>query len=160
MLRYNTSIVVVIAALVAGAVALPVVAGRMGVESVGSERSREPRWRPGGYRGTSVNRNGNFNRNTNVNVNRNVNVNMENNNRDGYYGGYGGCCCHPVATAAATTAAVAVTAAAVGSIVHSIPPSCTNVVINGLAYAQCGNTWYQPQLSGSPTTYVVVNAPR
>jgi len=55
---------------------------------------------------------------------------------------------------------VAVTAAAIGSIVHSIPPSCTSVIVNGLAYEQCGSTWYQPQLSGSTTTYIVVNPPR
>ena len=53
-----------------------------------------------------------------------------------------------------------VTAAVVGSIVSTLPPSCTTVVINGLAYQQCGSTWYQPQFSGSSTTYIVVNAPR
>ena len=114
-------------------------------------------------RGSNVNRNQNINRNTNVNqnvnVNRDVNVNVHNDyNGGGYYGG--GCCYHPVATAVATTAAVAVTAAVVGSIVNTLPPSCTTVIVNGLAYQQCGSTWYQPQLSGSTTTYVVVNAPR
>jgi len=34
------------------------------------------------------------------------------------------------------------------------------VVVNGFSYRQCGSTWYQPQISGSTTTYVVVNAPR
>jgi len=110
------------------------------------------------YRGgarTNVNHNVNVNRNTNVNVNRNVNVNVH----GGYYGGYygGGCCYHPVATAAAVTATAVVTAAVVGSIVHSVPPSCTSVIVNGLAYQQCGSTWYQPQFSGTSTTYVVVN---
>jgi hypothetical protein len=42
-----------------------------------------------------------------------------------------GCCYHPVAT---VTATAVVTAAVVGSIVHSVPPSCTSVVVNGLAY--------------------------
>jgi len=37
---------------------------------------------------------------------------------------------------------------------------CTSVIVNGLAYQQCGSTWYQPQISGSSTTYVVVNPPR
>jgi hypothetical protein len=100
----------------------------------------------------NTNRNVNVNRNTNVNVNRNVDVNV----RGGGY--YGGCCYHeyhPVATAAAVVA----TAAIVGSIVASIPPSCTTVMVNGFAYRQCGNTWYQPQISGSSTTYVVVNPP-
>jgi Family of unknown function (DUF6515) len=108
-------------------------------------------------RGGSVNRNTNINRNTNVNVNRNVNV------HGGYYGGGyygGGCCYHPVATAAAVTATAMVTSAVIGSITHSLPSGCSSVMVNGFAYQQCGSTWYQPQLSGSSTTYVVVNAPR
>jgi hypothetical protein len=120
----------------------------------------------GNYRSsaqTNVNRNTNFNRNVNVNnnvnVNRNVNVNINNNyHGGGYYGG--GCCYHPVAVAAAVTATAVVTAAVVGSIVHSVPPSCSSVIVNGLAYQQCGSTWYQPQFSGTTTTYIVVNQPR
>jgi hypothetical protein len=111
---------------------------------------------------TSVNRN--YNRNTNVNVNRNVNVHrdVDVHVHGGYYGGgyYGGCCYHPVATAAAVTATAMVTAAVIGSIVHTLPPSCTSVVVNGIGYQQCGSTWYQPQFAGTTTTYVVVNAPR
>jgi hypothetical protein len=105
---------------------------------------------------TNVNRNVNVNQN--VNVNRNVNVNVNNNYHGGYYGG--GCCYHPVATAAAVTGAAVVTAAVVGSIVDRPPAGCVTQVINGLAYQQCGSTWYQPQMSGTTTTYVVVNAPR
>ena len=95
----------------------------------------------------------NGNRNVNINSNRNVNVNVDNR---GYHHG----CCyhddyHPLAIAAAVTA----TAIVVGSIVHSLPPSCQTVISNGFAYQQCGNTWYQPQISGSSTTYIVVNAP-
>ena len=95
----------------------------------------------------------NGNRNVNINSNRNVNVNVDNR---GYHHG----CCyhddyHPLAIAAAVTA----TAIVVGSIVHSLPPSCQTVMSNGFAYQQCGNTWYQPQISGSSTTYIVVNAP-
>jgi len=52
------------------------------------------------------------------------------------------------------------TAAVVGSVVHSIPPSCSAVTVNGLTYEQCGATWYQPSFSGSSVTYVVVNAPQ
>jgi hypothetical protein len=59
----------------------------------------------------------------------------------------------------AAAAAVVATAAVVGSIVASIPPSCTTVIVNGLSYRQCGSTWYQPQISGSSTTYIVVNQP-
>lgn len=123
----------------------------------------------GNYRGSAqtnvnanINRNANVNvnRNANVNVNRNVNVNVNNNyyHGGGYYGG--GCCYHPVAVAAAVTATAVVTAAVVGSIVYSVPPSCSTVVVNGLAYQQCGSTWYQPQFVGTTTTYVVVNPPR
>lgn len=102
-------------------------------------------------RGNAYRNNGN--RNVNINSNRNVNVDV--NNR-GYHHG----CCyhddyHPFAVAAAVTA----TALVVGSIVHSLPPSCQTVMSNGFAYQQCGNTWYQPQISGSSTTYIVVNAP-
>lgn len=65
----------------------------------------------------------------------------------------------PVATAAAVTTAVAVTAAAVGSIVNSVPPSCVTTVVNGIAYQQCGSTWYQPQYAGTTVQYIVVNPP-
>ena len=103
--------------------------------------------------GHHANRNVNRNRNVNVNRNRNVNVNVN-------HRGYGHGCCyhddyHPVAVAAAVTA----TAIVVGSMVNSLPPSCQTVIVNGFAYQQCGNTWYQPQISGSSTTYIVVNAP-
>jgi hypothetical protein len=109
----------------------------------------------------NVNRNTNINRNysANVNFNRNVNVGVH----GGYYGGgyyHGGCCYHPVATAAAVTATAMVTAAVIGSVVHTLPPSCSTMIVNGIAYQQCGSTWYQPQFSGGTTTYVVVNAPR
>lgn len=107
----------------------------------------------------NVNQNVNVNRNTNVNVNRNVNVNVNNNYRGGVYYG-GGCCYHPVATAAAVTATAVVTAAVIGSMVNTLPPSCSSVIVNGIGYQQCGSTWYQPQFSGGNTTYIVVNAPR
>lgn len=113
----------------------------------------------------NVNSNRNVNKNVNVNSNRNTNVNV-NRDRDVDVDidvdvdRHGGCCYHdhdfhPVAT----VAAVAVTAAVIGSIVYSVPPGCTTVMVNGFAYQQCGNTWYQPQMSGSSTTYIVVNPP-
>ena len=52
------------------------------------------------------------------------------------------------------------TAAVVGSAVYTLPPSCSVVVVDGFTYQQCGSVWYQPQISGGSTTYVVVNAPR
>src|SRR5271170_2256708 len=98
------------------------------------------------------------NRNNNVNRNNNTNVNVDNNyHGGGYYGG--GCCYHPVATAAAVTATAMVTAAVIGSVVNSPPAGCSTQIINGLAYQNCNGTWYQPQMSGSSTTYIVVNAP-
>ena len=113
------------------------------------------------YRGgaqTNVNRVVNVNRNTNVNVNSNVNVNVHGGYGGGYYGG--GCCYHPVAVAAAVTATAVVTAAVVGSIVHSVPSSCASVIVNGVAYQQCGSTCYQPQFAGTSTAYIVVSLPR
>ena len=114
---------------------------------------------------SSVNRNYNQNTNVNrnVNVNQNVNVNRNVNVNTSYHGGAyygGGCCYHPVATAAAVTATAVATAAVVGTIVDRPPAGCVTQVINGLAYQQCGNTWYQPQMSGTTTTYIVVNPPR
>jgi hypothetical protein len=109
---------------------------------------------------TNINRNTTVNQNTNVNVNRNV-VNPDVNvNR--YGGGYDSGCCYnnPIARTAAVTATAVATAAIVGSMVNTLPPSCTAVSIDGVTYQQCGSTWYQPQFAGSSVTYIVVNAPR
>jgi hypothetical protein len=108
-------------------------------------------------RNQNINRNTNVNRNTNINVHRDVDVNVNH-----YYGGgYGyGCCYHPVATAVAVTATAMVTAAVIGSVVNTLPPSCTAVFINGITYQQCGGSWYQPQFAGPSVTYVVINPPR
>ena len=56
-------------------------------------------------------------------------------------------------------AATVVTAAVVGTVVRSLPPSCTTVYANGFAYQNCGGTYYQPQYQGSNVTYIVVNQP-
>ena len=111
---------------------------------------------------TSVNRNTHVNRNTNINHNRNTNVNVNshrNVNIDVDVDHHHGCCYHDYHPVARATAVVA-TAAVIGSIVTSIPPSCTVVMVNGLTYQQCGSTWYQPQFVGTTTSYVVVAAPR
>ncbi|GAB2187748.1 DUF6515 family protein [Roseibium sp. LAB1] len=92
---------------------------------------------------TVVNRN-----NVDVNVNRNTNINVDNRYYDRGH--------HPVAAAAAITA----TALAVGTIVASLPSGCTQVVVNGIAYQQCGNVWYAPQYQGTTINYIVVNPPR
>jgi hypothetical protein len=114
----------------------------------------------------NVNKNANVNtnRNTNVNTNRNVNVNTNRNvnvntNRhvdvdvdvDRHH--------HPIGTAVAVGATIAVTSAVVGSMVRTLPPSCSAVIVNGLTYQQCSGVWYQPQYSGSSVQYVVINQP-
>jgi hypothetical protein len=116
---------------------------------------------------SNVNRDHNVNRNTNVNRNRNVNRNIDV-DRDidvdvdvHHRYGYGGCCYHSGgAFVAGAVVGAAVTAAVVGTRVTTLPPACSVVVVNGFAYQQCGTVWYQPQISGSSTTYIVVNAPR
>ena len=75
--------------------------------------------------------------------------------RHGGHHGY-----HPVARGMAVGVGVAVGAAIVGSIVNDVPPSCTVVDVNGIAYQECDGSWYQPQYSGSSVTYVVVNPPQ
>ena len=103
------------------------------------------------------NKNVNVNSNKNVNVNTNRNVDIDVNHRGGYYDN--DCCFHPIATAAAVTTAAVVTAAVIGSTVNTVPPGCSTTIINGMAYQQCGSTWYQPQYQGSNVTYIVVNHP-
>jgi hypothetical protein len=90
---------------------------------------------------------------TNISNNR---ANVANNYNDNHGGWYND---HPVATAAAVTTAVVGTAAVVGSMVHSLPPSCSAMIVNGVTYQQCGSTWYQPQYAGTTVQYVVINPP-
>ena len=118
------------------------------------------------HRAGNANVNSNRAANANINNNRNniannsgnrtvnnVNVNGDfdgNNWNGGWDDDY-----HPFAAAAV----VGGTAAIVGSMVNSIPPSCTPVVVNGVTYSQCGSTWYQPQYAGTSVQYEVVNPP-
>ena len=89
-------------------------------------------------RSTSVN---------NVNVNKNVNVNVDQHGGGGWD--------HPVAGAMVVGGAMAVTAAAIGSMVNTVPAGCVPVNYGGMVYQQCGSTWYQPQ----GAQFVVVNPP-
>ena len=89
-------------------------------------------------RSTSVN---------NDNVDRNVNVNVDRGGWDNVN--------HPVAAAVVVGAAVGVTAAAVGSMVSTVPSGCVPVNYGYAVYQQCGSAWYEPQGS----QYVVVNPP-
>jgi hypothetical protein len=84
-----------------------------------------------------------------VNINNDVTIHRD------YYDGWDDHW-HPVAAAAAVTA----TAVIVGSMVRTLPPSCSTVVVNGVSYSQCGSTWYLPQYSGTNVQYVVVNPPQ
>ena len=92
-------------------------------------------------RSTSVN---NVN---NVNVSQNVNVNVDVDQRGGWD--------HPVAGAMVVGGAIAVTAAAIGSMVNTVPTGCVPINYGGMIYQQCGSTWYQPQGS----QYMVVSPP-
>jgi hypothetical protein len=145
MHRINRISIALVAACAVIATSLPVEAGR-GQNNVRAQSQK------------NVNVNSNRNKNTNVNINSrhntNVNVNVDVDHR-------GGCCYHDDYHPIATIATVAITAAVVGSIVSasSMPPGCSTVIVNGLGYQQCGSTWYQPQVSGSTTTYIVVNQP-
>ncbi len=90
-----------------------------------------------------------------ANINNNVNVNVDN--------GWDGCCHngwygHPVAAGVAFGATAAITAAAIGSVAHTLPPSCVGYTY-GSYYYQCGDVWYQPQYVGTTVTYVVVKEP-
>jgi len=95
-------------------------------------------------RNTNVNRNKNVNVNSNRNVNRNVNVDRDVDidvDVDRH-----GCCYHH--HSGWGVAAAVTTAVVVGSIVNTLPPSCTVVMVNGFTYQQCGNTCISPSSSG------------
>ena len=155
----KSSLAIVLALLLGGATATPAQAGDRG-------KARTSVSNKNANRNTNVNRNKNVNVNSNRNVNRNVNVDRDIDiDRDVDIDvdvDRHGCCYHHSGwgTAAAVTAAAVTTAIVVGTVVNTLPPSCTVVMVNGFTYQQCGNTWYQPQFVGTSTTYVVVNAPR
>ncbi|MEX2519186.1 MAG: hypothetical protein WD969_07645 [Paracoccaceae bacterium] len=97
-------------------------------------------------RNNNVNRDSNVNRNVNRDIDRSRHVDIDVDHRYGYGGG------------GAFVAGVA-TAVAIGAVVSTLPPSCTNYTYTGIAYRNCGGTWYQPQYSGSNVTYIVVDNP-
>jgi hypothetical protein len=101
------------------------------------------------------------NNNVNVNVNKNTNVNTNVHGGGGYYGppgGYYGPPRYGPSPAAVVVGAVA-TAVVVGAVVASLPPSCTDIIANGVLYHNCGGNYYQPQYVGGNVTYVVVAHP-
>jgi hypothetical protein len=98
----------------------------------------------------------------NIGVNRDIYVDRDRNIGVNRGWDYDGCCYHnhPVARAAAVATGAAITAAAIGSVVYTLPYECTTVIVNGIAYEQCGSAWYQPQFVGTSTSYIVVAAPQ
>jgi hypothetical protein len=60
---------------------------------------------------------------------------------------------HPVARG------VAAASIAVGTYVAMLPSGCSTVVVDGIAYSECGSTWYQPYYRGTDVEYVVVSDP-
>ena len=98
------------------------------------------------------------NRDVNRNINRDVNIDRDWDVDNGW--GYNGCCHvdHPIAATAAVVGAAAV-GASLGSTVYTLPPSCTTVVVDGIAYNDCNGVYYQPQFVGTTTQYVVVSKP-
>lgn len=94
-----------------------------------------------------------------ININRDINID---NNGGWWNRDYDGCCDHPVAAAAAlgTAAAIGYGAATVGSYYSTLPYNCTEILVNGTPYWDCGNSsWYQPTFYGVDATYVAVPPP-
>ncbi|MFH3479645.1 hypothetical protein [Xanthobacter variabilis] len=63
------------------------------------------------------------------------------------------------AAAAGAAVGAAITAAAIGSYVYSLPSTCSQVIVNGIAYQSCGPNWYLPQFQGGSVVYEVVPNP-
>jgi hypothetical protein len=60
----------------------------------------------------------------------------------------------------ARTAAVVGTAMVVGSVVASLPPSCSTMTVDNVTYQHCGSSWYRPFYAGTQVSYTVVNPPQ
>jgi len=46
-----------------------------------------------------------------------------------------------------------------GTVIYSLPPSCTPVVIEGVTYQSCGGVYYAPTYDGTTIAYQVVPMP-
>jgi hypothetical protein len=66
----------------------------------------------------------------------------------------------PVTRTAVVAGAPVGAAVAVGTVVRSLPPSCTARVVGNVAYQQCGGAWYRPAYAGTTVSYTVVAPPR
>lgn len=56
--------------------------------------------------------------------------------------------------------AVTATAIAIGTVVATVPPECTNFVVNGITYRDCSGRWFAPRYDGHAVVYVAVADPR
>jgi hypothetical protein len=74
--------------------------------------------------------------------------------------GYRAAPVYPATRTAPVVGASTVPAAAVGTVIRTLPPGCTSVMVGNVAYQQCGSTWYQPSYAGTTINYTVVNPPR
>jgi len=63
------------------------------------------------------------------------------------------------AAAGAAAAASAPAPPPVGSTVPALPGACIPSTVKGVAYYQCGTTWYRPYFGSSGVYYKVVKAP-
>lgn len=66
---------------------------------------------------------------------------------------------HPIARGVAFGTAAAVTAAAVGSMIYSLPPACAPYPYMSYTYYSCGGVYYEPRYQGDTVVYVVVDRP-
>ena len=46
-----------------------------------------------------------------------------------------------------------------GSAIYDLPDDCVTTIVDGVTYEHCGDLWYEPQFSGTSTTYIVVKNP-
>lgn len=94
-----------------------------------------------------------------ININRDIDID---NNGGWWNRDYNGCCDHPVAAAAAlgTAAALGYSAGTTGSYYSTLPYGCTETLVNGVPYWDCGSSsWYQPTFYGVDAAYVTVPPP-
>lgn len=104
----------------------------------------------------NVNRNVNKNTNKNVNVNRNTNKNVNVNvNHNRYYGGHRHGYYRGRPLVGFTTGLVIGTMIAAST----MPTTCTTVIVNGINYRRCSNSYYQPFYEGDVLVYKVVSSP-
>lgn len=68
--------------------------------------------------------------------------------RNNYYG-----------SGAVYAAPVAAAGIAIGTVLVTLPQSCSTVTVNGVTYYNCGGTYYQAAYDGPNLVYVVVQPP-